>query len=580
MDDHHDESHRDSFGNLLKAGDDVVGDKRAAATVRLDQIARKYATYEDFLDSQVNEMDMFYLEDRGIARTIKELGFHGNSEKITRTQFSERKADLTVIRKIEEFKSGAKYLYTDRDAFLLELARREDANLSGRLLTVIYVRDRNPKGQEISSYVDYAQRLRDDDFASIFAGRDRLVPKVTDLSHYNWDTNVSHSTNSPNFDVIFHGRGGIKLKCKKDRRLVHLDPNRKITDTNVEDTSRTLVRSRSYAQVVLFDHYIRFWANEENYTPSQEKIREGVIPEQGSGSDIDLFDKVTAAIYEEDLLEIARNALGGALHQEHTGEWAPADVLVNSSLDGQKISDTINELKEKSLETSVLGTMRDLYEAHKHDVSFGILGNFTFVQMIEQLGKLLPEREKEKTDAEVAKIADGTANAMVKIPDQDLPLVSSNVDQLVEGYEALDGGTSYGEPYGGKHVANPLDEFSPKPEKSSLQVPQPNKGPLDSASHNDIIKRLYPQKSQDMKQVPSVVKKSSSSLGGGKGKSSEEKLSSAPKTQTEYFRQLEARIQQVFQKNDAAKQAAALSPYPNVVDVDRIKPSDNRKQLS
>lgn len=91
MDDHHDENHRDSSGNLLKGGDDVVEDKRAAATVRLDQIARKYATYEDFLDSQVNEMDMFYLEDRGIARTIKELGFHGNSEKITRTQFSNGK---------------------------------------------------------------------------------------------------------------------------------------------------------------------------------------------------------------------------------------------------------------------------------------------------------------------------------------------------------------------------------------------------------------------------------------------------------------------------------------------------------
>ena len=247
--DRHQEERRDSSGNLLKADDEVVEDKRAAATVRLDQISRKYATYEDFLDSQVNEMDMFYLEDRGIARTIKELGFHGNSEKITRAQFAERKADLAVTKKIEEFKSGAKYLYTDRDVFLLELARREDANLSGRLLTVIYVRDRNAKRQEISSYVDYAQRLRDDDLASIFAGRDRLVPKVTDLSHYNWDTNVSRSTNSQNFDVIFHGRGGIKLKCKKDRRVVHLDPNRKVVDTNVEDTSRTLIRSRSYAQV-------------------------------------------------------------------------------------------------------------------------------------------------------------------------------------------------------------------------------------------------------------------------------------------------------------------------------------------
>ena len=116
--------------------DDAEGDKdkRAAAVVRLDQIARNFETYEDFLDSQVTEMDMFYIEDRSIARTIKELGFHGNAEKITREQFNEKKS---VIKKSEEFKLGAKYLYTDRDVFLLELARREDANLSVRQILLL-----------------------------------------------------------------------------------------------------------------------------------------------------------------------------------------------------------------------------------------------------------------------------------------------------------------------------------------------------------------------------------------------------------------------------------------------------------
>ena len=116
-------------------------------------------------------------------------------------------------------------------------------------MTVVYIRDRNAKGQEISSYIDYALRLHEDDFASIFAGRQRLSSKITDLSHFNWDTNVTHSNNSPNFDVIFHGQGGIRLKCKKDRRVIHLDPNRQITDTNIEDSTRTLVRSGNYAQV-------------------------------------------------------------------------------------------------------------------------------------------------------------------------------------------------------------------------------------------------------------------------------------------------------------------------------------------
>lgn len=222
---------------------------RGAHVMRLDQIVKKYPSYSDFLDSQINESDMFYLEDRGIARTIKELGFHGNSEKITREQFANKKGELAVIKKIENFKSGAKYLHTDRDVFLLELARREDANLNGRLVTIIYLRDRNSKGQEVSSYIDFAQRLREDDFANIFAGRERLVPKTTDISHYNWDTNVTHSNNTPNFDVIYRGARGIQLKCKRDRRIVDLDSTRKILDTNLEDTTRTLLRSRNYAQV-------------------------------------------------------------------------------------------------------------------------------------------------------------------------------------------------------------------------------------------------------------------------------------------------------------------------------------------
>ena len=283
---------------------------------------------------------------------------------------------------------------------------------------------------------------------------------------------------------------------------------------------------------------------------------------------------MTAAIYEEDLLEIARNALGGTLHQEHTGEWAPADVLVDNSSDGQKVSDIVNELKEKSLETSVLGTMRDLYEAHKHDVSFGTLGNFTFIQMIEQLGKLLPEKNKEKTEAEVAKIAEGTVNVAVKIPEQDLPSVSSNIDQLVESYDLSDNEGNEAK-HGNKHVDNPLDAFLPETDKSNSISEKPSKERLGSTSHTDVIKRLHPKRSTEVRET--IVRKLSSSSNGGKRRLSEEKLSGVPKTQTDYFRQLEARMQQVFQKNDALKQTAGLPPYPNTVDADRIRPLDKQK---
>jgi Domain of unknown function (DUF4464) len=240
---------QDSLGDDDAKGRGDHEDRSAAAGVRLNQIARKFANYEDFLDSRVTETDMFYLEDRSIARTVKELSFHGNSEEITREQFDEKKSELAGVKKTEELKSGLKYLYTDRDVFLLELARREDANFSGRLVTVLYIRDRNAKGQEVSSYIDYAQRLREDNFENFFAGRQRLTSKTSDLSYFNWDTKVTHSNNSPNFDVVFHGHEGLRLKCRKDHRIIHLNPNRQVADTNIEDTTRTLIRSRNYAQV-------------------------------------------------------------------------------------------------------------------------------------------------------------------------------------------------------------------------------------------------------------------------------------------------------------------------------------------
>ena len=36
--------------------------------------ALKYDTYEQYLDSQISQMDLFYLEDQDLARQLVELG--------------------------------------------------------------------------------------------------------------------------------------------------------------------------------------------------------------------------------------------------------------------------------------------------------------------------------------------------------------------------------------------------------------------------------------------------------------------------------------------------------------------------
>jgi hypothetical protein len=54
---------------------------------------------------------------------------------------------------------------------------------------------------EISGYIDFSHRLKSEDFKPYFEGKKKLLPKPTDLSYYNWRTNVCIANDSPNFKV-------------------------------------------------------------------------------------------------------------------------------------------------------------------------------------------------------------------------------------------------------------------------------------------------------------------------------------------------------------------------------------------
>ena len=63
----------------------------------------------------------------------------------------------------------------DRDllefTFLQAIANREELVRTGKLTSIVFIRDYNSKGQEISGYIDLAQRLRVEDFTIIFDRR-------------------------------------------------------------------------------------------------------------------------------------------------------------------------------------------------------------------------------------------------------------------------------------------------------------------------------------------------------------------------------------------------------------------------
>merc|ERR1711963_1137167 len=109
-------------------------------------------------------------------------------------------------------------------------------------------------GQEISGYIDYASRLKHEEFGVYFAGKKRLLPKSTDLSFYNWETQTSTSNPTANYQVIADSTSGLLFKNKRDRKIVNVDPK---AATPGDNSTRTIVETPKCIQVVIYDHITR-----------------------------------------------------------------------------------------------------------------------------------------------------------------------------------------------------------------------------------------------------------------------------------------------------------------------------------
>ena len=110
------------------------------------------------------------------------------------------------------------------------------------------------------------------------------MPKPTDLSYYNWETQTSTSNSSPNFQVrtdtrcgragavvvcacnssrcvrrsfgkqvIADNEAGLLFKNKRDRKVINVDPSANPGD----NSTRTEISTKEYLQVVIYDHMTR-----------------------------------------------------------------------------------------------------------------------------------------------------------------------------------------------------------------------------------------------------------------------------------------------------------------------------------
>nr|XP_055055881.1 cilia- and flagella-associated protein 299 isoform X1 [Misgurnus anguillicaudatus] len=214
----------------------------------LGEIVKNFSTYEDYLDSQIRPIDLFYLEDRNMARQLLELGSLGNSFK--REEFETMKAAeaprLASRNQQKKLASAGKEL---KDNFLRALAEREEANRSGEMASIIFISCNNSRGQEISGYIDYSHRLKTEDFEPYFSGKKRLMPRPTDLSYYNWVAEPK-CNDSLNYEVLTENINGMLFRNKKDSKILDVDPEASPGHGYVQ----TPVQSDLYVQVVIYDH--------------------------------------------------------------------------------------------------------------------------------------------------------------------------------------------------------------------------------------------------------------------------------------------------------------------------------------
>lgn len=197
---------------------------------------------------------MNYLEDEELARQLVELGYRGLGDTLHREDFELRKR-LLLERTNQKHVAPRQLANLDKDLtgypFLQSLASREELVLTGKLTTIIFIRHVNSKGQEVSGYIDFAHRLRTEDFVPIFERRKLLLPKPSDLSYYNWETQLSTSNSSPHYQVIADSSQGLLFKNKRDRKIVNVNPD---SSSAGENTVRIEIATNEYYQVVLYDH--------------------------------------------------------------------------------------------------------------------------------------------------------------------------------------------------------------------------------------------------------------------------------------------------------------------------------------
>ena len=184
-------------------------------------------TYADYLNKYVTKEDLMYLEDEELARKVKELYNTQKGEIRNEADFNRKKKEIFDEKNIEE--NAKEQLQFSQDmhyakgSFLELLQERENDVRNGIKFTIIFIRYKDKKGRETSAYIDYRERLKEDEMEAVFKEGVPLMPKSTDLSYYNWNIQKINSLDSTFFRVDAGPKERLCFKNNTDRKVINVD---------------------------------------------------------------------------------------------------------------------------------------------------------------------------------------------------------------------------------------------------------------------------------------------------------------------------------------------------------------------
>lgn len=220
-----------------------------------DKRLLQFKNYEDYLDSLVTFVDLGYLGNLNVAHELAALGYRCTGETLSRNTFYRRlaalKALLFPIYKPYELISES---VRPANAVMEELMLRERANRLKTVSTIIFIRNLTKLQFEVSSYIDFSERLEKEDWSAYFTGQKKLWPHPSDLAYYHWRTSKTYLNGTSNYQPVIDPNRGLQFKNCHDRQVINVDPE---APSPGVDTTRIRIHSSDYEHIVLYDHVMR-----------------------------------------------------------------------------------------------------------------------------------------------------------------------------------------------------------------------------------------------------------------------------------------------------------------------------------